>query len=132
MNLIPEVAKLLGVEIGEEFDIILENCTPSSYGPYKFTEGGLESCCMTPFNEYIPPLIKGDYTIRKLPFKPKQEEIYWYWSISNNKAYNCRFDKEYTNDLIFWKIGNCFRTKEEAEIKGKELMEKIMKEYENE
>lgn len=33
-------------------------------------------------------------------------------------------------DLLFWKAGNCFKTREEAEAKGKEIMEQIRKEYE--
>lgn len=34
-----------------------------------------------------------------------------------------------TSDLVYWKLGNCFRTREEAETKGKEIMETIKKEY---
>lgn len=44
---------------------------------------------------------------------------------------NTWFDEEFTGDLINWKIGNCFRTKEEAKIKGKKLMEEIIGEYKN-
>ena len=33
-------------------------------------------------------------------------------------------------DLLFWKVGNCFKTEEEAKTKGKEIMEQIQKEYE--
>ena len=29
-----------------------------------------------------------------------------------------------------WNSGNCFRTEEEAETKGKAIMEKLVKEYE--
>lgn len=34
-----------------------------------------------------------------------------------------------SSDYCMWKLGNCFRTKKEAETKGKEIMEKIEKEY---
>ena len=34
-----------------------------------------------------------------------------------------------TEDLLYWNIGNCFRTREEASKKGKEIMEAIQKEY---
>ena len=37
---------------------------------------------------------------------------------------------DFIEGYAIWKSGNCFRTKEEAETKGKEIMEKLVKEYE--
>ena len=39
-----------------------------------------------------------------------------------------RWDDE-SCELILWKVGNCFKTREEAEDKGKEIMKQIHKEY---
>lgn len=33
------------------------------------------------------------------------------------------------SDYCMWKLGNCFGTREEAETKGKEIMEQLEKEY---
>lgn len=131
MNLIPEVVKLLGVEIGKEFDIILDDCTPSVYNPFKFTEDGLKAGDMISDSSYLVHLITGYYTIRKIPFKPKKGDVYWYWCKEIQKASKTYFDN-CSCDYTRWKIGNCFRTKEEAETKGKELTEQIIKEHENE
>ena len=40
-NYMPEVARMLGVEIGEEFDVIYETGQKSDWGPYKITRDGL-------------------------------------------------------------------------------------------
>lgn len=40
-NYMPEVAKVLGVEIGEEFDVIYETGQKSDWGSYKITLDGL-------------------------------------------------------------------------------------------
>ena len=63
--------------------------------------------------------------------KNKKGETYWYYpnpiyfGVINSYVWN-----DDLTDLLFWKVGNCFKTREEAETKGKEIMEQIQKEYE--
>ena len=74
-NLISQVAKMLGVEIGEEFEI----CTGYNAQKFKFENNGLK--------KYLPALnawggedialsllLNGYYKIKKLPPKPKLTE----------------------------------------------------------
>ena len=63
--------------------------------------------------------------------KPKKGDIYSYYINSTyfDGTNSCRWTDEGL-DLILWKVGNCFKTREEAEAKGKEIMEQIRKEYE--
>ena len=128
MNYYKQVAEMLGVELNEEFslknkdDEILSN-------KYKITGfGGLLFKCGTEWcrSGYIDEIINGKLTIVKLPWKPKCGDTYYYFggrfSIATNWV-------AHTYDILNWKVGNCFRTKEEAETKGKEIMEAIQKEF---
>ena len=47
MNYIKEVARLLGCELGEEFNVILDNGYYSKFNPFKFTEIFLVDSCIT-------------------------------------------------------------------------------------
>lgn len=129
MNYIEQVANILGVETGQEFNIVLEDGTKSSYNPFHFTEDGLQAAGEK-MDEYLIELLTGIYTIEIPPFKPKIGDDYWYWSVETNYANNTVFYK-CDFDIAMCKIGNCFRTKEEAETKGKELMDQLLKEYNN-
>lgn len=126
MNKMKEVAKLLGVELGEEF--IIEGCCNN---PYKFEVNGLFDCSSIGCPIHLLCLLQGDYEIVKIPFKPKKGDVYWIYSTLLKRVDNYLWDGA-SSDYAYYKIGNCFRTKEEAETKGKELMEAIVKEYENE
>ena len=74
-------------------------------------------------------IISGSYSIVRLPWKPKFGEQYWSYSVRTNQAC-CSMFGEFVEDYAIWKSGNCFRTEEEAKTKGKEIMEKLVKEYE--
>lgn len=77
-NLIPEIAKMLGVELGEEFKI-------KGYDglTYKLTDNGLELTTVdgqkTKWfdNGALNSLLKGKMEIVKLPWKPKYGEDYY-------------------------------------------------------
>ena len=77
----------------------------------------------------IGKLLDGDVKAVPKPWKPEKYEAYWYYVIFKKEAIwkTWCFDG---NDLCRWKAGNCFKTEEEAQTKGKEIMEQIQKEYE--
>ena len=54
-----------------------------------------------------------------------------YISVSLNRATTRKWCNG-NYDLLLWKCGNCFKTGKEANAKGKEIMEQIKKEYEEE
>lgn len=77
-NLLPEIAKMLGVELGEEFKIKgYEGLT------YKLTDNGLELTTVdgqkTKWfdNGALNSLLKGKMEIVKLPWKPKKDDVYY-------------------------------------------------------
>lgn len=130
-NLMPEVAKLLGVELGEAFYI-------KDFGTlYRFTLKGLEyqndddkrwyriSSCL------IEDLINGEREIKKPPFIPKANEDYFYvgwlydgehWRFCIETTY---FDATETRDNLNVDTGNCFRTREEAEAAQFDVFERL-------
>lgn len=129
MNYYKQVAKMLGVELNEEFDVNYMN----GYR-YQLTEDGLmfKDKLSTTWLGYSSPilskLLRGDYSIVKLPWKPKNGEHYYVYSTYHKTVIETNW-LGVTEDLLYWNIGNCFRTREEASKKGKEIMEKIEKEY---
>ena len=114
-NLIPVIAKELGVKIGEEFNV-------TGYAKtirFKFDKTGLlwiDECekiwAYTDVSTFFR-LIDGDNEVIKPPFKPKENEKYWTY-------FGDKFSVEYTFwgnttfDYGFESIGCVFRTKEEA------------------
>lgn len=92
-NLIPEIAKLLGVEIGEEFKI-------TGYGEaiYKFTNDGLVLNQRDGFGleitvavkAQLDSLLNGKDEIIKLSWKPKEGTEVYTFSFTTHE-YNSRF-----------------------------------------
>lgn len=112
-NYMAEVAKLLGVELGEEFEY--ENLPGI---PFKLTETGL--VCLGPDklsrdirNEALVRLLIGCSKIKRKPWKPKKEEYYWNVRLEGEPCLTRWLDDiiDYNN----YKLGNCYRTKAEAE-----------------
>lgn len=100
-NLIPEVAKMLGVEIGERFKI---DCSLDR-NIFFFDELGLK-------------VRNGDAEIIKLPWKPKKGAKYWTFNVffgSGKWAVNSFVWGDEVFDNAVFKVGWVFRTREEAE-----------------
>lgn len=125
-NYMPEVARMLGVEINEEFDLIYETGQKSDWGPYKITRDGLvdESGNWTLNETAILNLLKGNYNLQKRPWRPKNEEMYWFID-SNGDLFRCPFHKDNANDLAKLNMGNCFPTKKAAKAAVPEMLEKF-------
>ena len=127
MNLIPEIAKRLGVEIGEEFKLHWNGVEQS--GIYRFTNYRLESKFKNEddWNDCsaLTELCNGGITIIKIPFEPKLGDLYYWVSMVaqpgiERKHYRCEtFD--YTNKYC----GNCFRSEAEAQAHKQEIYEKL-------
>ena len=134
MNYYKQIAEMLGVELGEEFSL-KGNYTGEINRPrYKITqeEGLMFSIGSKEWKRstILLSIIDGAYSIVKLPWKPKEGEQYFYCSILGKSIVVSTNWACFNSDLCRWKCGNCFRTKEEARTKGKEIMEQIKKEYE--
>lgn len=126
-NYMAEVAKMLGVELGEEFHI-----KNSKNWIYRLNLQGLETKCQE--NEWLEcnlllKLLNGELEIVKLPWKPKIDEQWYFPDIISKRIVWNRWEDD-TRDYAMLTLGICYRTKEEAEahlaedykkLTGKEL-----------
>lgn len=132
MNYYKQFAAMLGLELEQEFVITDLDGKRKDTITYKFTEDGLFSKAndlSVKVTLILDLLLSGKCKVVPKPWKPKYGEQYWSYSVKRSQAC-CGMFGEYVKDYACWKVGNCFRTKEEAETKGKEIMEQIQKEYE--
>lgn len=118
-NLIPQIAQMLGVALGEEFKIKEYNNQT-----YRFDADGLKTSFdnrpkkeWTFANTALGSLLAGKLEIVKLPWKPKLNERYWTFmsSLEGGKLYvlNYMWDNSVI-DVALHKVGWVFRTREEA------------------
>lgn len=116
-NLIPEIARMLGVEIGEEFKI-----KGRKGAIYKFIVDGLlvsdddAEKVYTATHVPLVGLVRGDIEIVKLPWKPKKGDAYYTFEVFRGKwvVRSVWWTGEPCNYALLDK-GWVFRTKEEAE-----------------
>lgn len=111
-NYMQDVAKMLGVELGEEFKIGNFSIL------YKFTERGLffksdrgwiHDCDYT-----LDDLLKGDVEIKKLPWQPRKGDKY-YRPSAYFKCVDVALWEGYSSDFALKAAGMAFKTKEECE-----------------
>ena len=129
-----QFAEMLGLELGEKFELTYDDGTINE-DTYKIEEDGFyyknkqsEDWVAEP-STTVNKLINGYCKAVPKPWKPKYGEQYWSYSLKINRTC-CNMFGEFIEDYAMWKSGNCFRTEEEAKTKGKEIMEQIQKEYE--
>lgn len=124
-NLMPEIAKLLGVEMGEAFYINdhlgRRVCAYSDnnlfkIGPALLHLNNTDGCFEGSDRDQIilVKLLAGLLTIEKLPWEPKFDERYYMPSVSNQCVQEY-FWKECTLDFAMKALGMVYRTREEAE-----------------
>lgn len=135
MNYYKQFAEMLGLELEQEFVLTDDDGNRKNKYTYKFTEDGVVYKSPT-FTNWsinslgtIGSLLNGDVKAVPKPWKPKEGDRYCYYSASNGLVNYARWD-DLWSELILWKVGNCFKTEEEAKTKGKEIMEQIQKEFE--
>lgn len=117
-NLIPEIARMLGVELGEEFKVKGYELT------YMITDDkGLMATNDSPKTGWPPAnalfvaLLNGTDEIVKLPWNPKIYDIYWTFKAAHRDVW-CITDVHWTNnpnDAAAFKAGWVYRTRVEAE-----------------
>jgi len=128
MNRMKEVANLFGLQLDEEFKIVGSDYTERN--PLKFTEKGLMGTDGSLYSDALKRLLVGKLQIKKLPFKPKKNDAYYYVR-SFKRGYNgyihdaVWFDD--TVDYYCYNTGNCFRTEEEITQKDIDIILKDMK-----
>ena len=134
MNYYKQFAEMLGLELEQEFVLTDVDGKSKDKYTYKITEDGLLYKSPT-FNWAISSLgtigklLDGDVKAVPKPWKPKKGEKYWFYLYGAKEIIDSRWS-DGTYDFLLWKVGNCFKTEEEAATKGKEIMDQIKKEYE--
>lgn len=123
-NLIPEVAELLGVEIGERFKVVGEDhavdaiITDESF--CEITRGGFQS----PNSMLLHLVLKGEWELQKLPWEPKYKEEYFCPNIRQKTVAIEQWTDE-TFDYAMKGLGMVYRTREEAEAHFAEDYERL-------
>jgi hypothetical protein len=119
-NLIPQIAHMLGVELGEEFKV-------KGYDEltYKFASDGLkltydndiEISDLTAKVAFVA-LLNGTDEIIKLPWKPKQDETFYTFGIHATETKWVVVSAKWwdnVKNLALYKIGWIYRSQAEAE-----------------
>lgn len=122
-----EVADLFGVQLGEHFKIknvlsgkFIEGCS------FYFDKDDIKEVRTNDSWRHIfTDLLRGEYEVVKLPFKPKQGDTYYIITIDGAVTYLVCHNS--LLDLAYFYMGNCFRTKEEAKAHKDVLMKKFRK-----
>lgn len=85
-NLIPEICKMLGVELGEEFKIKGYKLTYMiTDDKWLMATDDSPETGWTSANTLFVDLLNGDVEIVKLPWKPKKGETYYTFELLNGK-----------------------------------------------
>lgn len=120
-NIIPDIAKMLGVEIGEGFEI------DGLEGRYKFTE---DSLCESLFsgdgwepapNVFFYWLCKGERKIIKLAPKLGEE----YYTVDCNGKIEMHVWSGHLYDTCAFALGNYFRTRQLASANKDMIIAKL-------
>ena len=133
MNKMKEVAALLGVELNEEFKVDCVTIDGEKYTMhFTLQEDGLHFQDGLADPLWLIDMLTGKVQVKKLPFKPKDREVYWTVTIGfDNKIKTketCWLKGSIYEYLLYYN-GLCFRTKEEAE-QNKDKLLKIIEYYE--
>lgn len=129
-----QFAEMLGLELGEKFELTYDDGTINE-DTYKIEEDGFyyknkqSEYWLAEPSTTVNKLINGYCKAVPKPWELKVGEKYFYYSVSLNRATTRKWCNG-NYDLLLWKFGNCFKTEKEANEKGKEIMEQIKKEYE--
>ena len=124
-NYMPEVARMLGVEIGEPFDILVDGREINCLAPYEFEEEDFYNAEGDQASEVLYGLLTGLATIQKRPWRPKEGELFW--TINGKGNVEKYHFSDYMYDLALLNMGNCFPTKKAAKAAVPEMLEKFEK-----
>lgn len=115
-NLIPEIAQMLGVELGEEFKI-----DTSGDDIFQITESGVWMRKGIDKGEWVEKpfefvmLCNGDAEIIRLPWKPKMYEEYWtFGKLGKQWTVGTLLWKELPYEILLLGKGWVYRTRAEA------------------
>ena len=130
-NLIPEIAKLLGVEMEEAFKIRRPDYEVCENGIYAFfeNEGLMKKNEQAEFDNNssieFEDLCLGNYEVVKLPWEPKYKEYYYCPSVRQIGVSYVKWWGDII-DYALKALGMVYKTKEEAEAHLAEDYERLI------
>lgn len=131
MNLIPMIRETLRLEIEEEFQLVKSDGATYDL-KYRFASNDMlqwfdtyTSCWNVSSPTMLEKIIYGLATIKKLPSKPKEGELYYFISLDNGDAMGAYYYSDTSHHKLRVKSGNCYYTREEAEKHSDEWMSKV-------
>lgn len=132
-NLIPQIAQMLGVELGEEFKVKGDDETT-----YIFTDDGLKltydggiGIVEISSDVAFAALVKGTDEIVKLPWKPKKGETYYTFELLGGKwIVHLLWWAGSPNGYALLEKGWVYRTQKEAEAALPAVAAELGVEYE--
>lgn len=131
-NLIPEIAKMLGVELGEEFNV---KGIPAEW-IFKLSDEGLvaynkKGQRIEDSPQLLTHLLTGENGIVKLPWEPKEDDVYYTFNLSCRKwVVRPSWWEGFPDEYALLDKGWVYRTKEEAEAALPKVATEIGVEYE--
>ena len=124
-NLMPDVAALLGVEIGEEFIIENADCKETVVVALDGFHVIQPNNVLGPdHGKLLSKVLQGLYEVKKLPWEPKFNERYYMLSASSQ----CVCDSIWRGDTLDYAmklLGMVYKTREEAEAHMAEDYERL-------
>lgn len=117
-NLIPEIARMLGVELGEEFKVKDEDALT-----YRFTDdglkvtydGGIEISNISTNSAFVA-LVEGQDEVVKLSWKPKKGDVYFTFALMGDKwGTHSYWWGGFPDEYALLDKGWIYRTEKEAE-----------------
>ena len=134
-NYMAEVAKLLGVELGESFKI-----TSDTHGDYQNYYRFTENNCLETSDDgvewkiikaevLLKRILMGDIRIIKLPWRPSRDDVYYMPSVTSTGKYIKLFWTGSRNDEGSYQQGLVLRTKKEAIELAEEMLDVARKKF---
>ena len=134
-NYMAEVAKLLGVELGESFKI-----TSDTEGDYHNYYRLTENNCLEMSDDgvewkttiaavLLKHILMGDIRIIKLPWRPSRGDVYYMPSVTSISKYIKLFWTGSRNDEGSYQQGLVLRTKKEAVELAEEMLDVARKKF---
>lgn len=116
-NLIPEIAKMLGVELGEEFKVDkYDELTFKFAENMLITRADFKGAKWGITHVVLSELLGGDIEIVKLPWKPTMYEEYWTFGKCGKKLIVGTLSwRELPYEILLFDKGWVYRTRAEAE-----------------
>jgi len=128
MNYMPQVLKMLGVEVDEIFDVVHPDFGVIFDTDYQFSLDENDDLILK--NKYCShnnvifiEILKGARLIQKRPWKPKLGERYYL--VKHNGGVTSECFNGYDYEYYFFNSGNMFKTREEV---TPEMVEQVIKE----